>query len=107
DPEGQAGLASMTASLLTRGTGSRSADEIHEAIEYVGGQLAAHAGPDASTVTAGATSENLQLALELVADVALRPSFPKKEFDTHQRRVLAELATELDEPSVVGDRAML
>jgi len=107
DPAGKAGLASMTAGLLTRGTESRSADEIHEAIEYVGGQLCAHAGPDATTVTAGVTSENLPLALELVADVALRPSFKKKEFDTHQRRVLAELATELDEPSVVGDRALL
>ncbi len=107
DPEGQAGLASMTAALLKRGTESRSADDIHDAIEYVGGHLESAAGPDATVITAGVTSENLPLALELVADVALSPSFPKKEFDTHQRRVLAELAQELDDPGVVGDRAML
>ncbi len=107
DPQGQAGLASMTAALLRRGTENRSADEIHETIEYVGGHLEAAAGPDATAITAGVTSENLALALELVADVALHPTFPKKEFDTHQRRVLAELAQELDEPSVVADRAML
>lgn len=107
DPAGKPGLASMTASLLRRGTESRTADEIHEAIEYVGGSLESAAGPDATIVTAGVTSENLALALELVADVTLHPSFPKKEFDTHQRRMLAELAQELDDPGVVGDRAML
>lgn len=107
DPAGKAGLASMTASLLRRGTENRSADEIHQAIEYVGGHLDTHAGPDATTVSAGVTSENLALALELVADVALHPAFPKKEFDTQQRRTLAELAQELDEPGVVGDRVML
>lgn len=107
DPVEKAGLASMTAQLLRRGTSHRSADEIHQAIEFVGGQLESHAGPDATTITATATSENLALALELVADVTLHPSFPKAEFDLQRRRVLAELVQELDEPSVVGDRAML
>lgn len=107
DPAGKAGLASMTATLLRRGTENRTADEIHDAIEYVGGHLESAAGPDATVITAGVTSENLPLALELVADVALHPTFPKKEFDTQQRRVLAELAQELDDPGVVGDRAML
>lgn len=107
DPEGKAGLASFTAGLLRRGTESRSADEIVGAIEYVGGSLDAAAGPDASTVTASVTSENLPLALELVADVALHPSFPKNEFELHKRRVIAELAQELDDPGVVADRVML
>lgn len=107
DPEGKAGLASFMAGLLRRGTETRTADEIVGAIEFVGGSLDAAAGPDASTVSASVTSENLALALELVADVALHPSFPKGEFDTHKRRVLAELAQELDDPAAVADRHTL
>lgn len=107
DPAGKAGLASFMSGLLRRGTEGRSADEIVGAIEFVGGSLDAASGPDASTVNASVTSENLALAMELVADVALRPSFPKGEFDTHKRRVLAELAQELDDPAAVADRHTL
>lgn len=107
DPVGKEGIASLTGSLLRRGTEERSADEIHEAIEYVGGSLDAAAGPDATTVVSSVTSENLPLAMELVAEVALRPSFPRREFETLQRRTLAELAQELDDAGAVGDRLML
>ncbi|AKU91297.1 M16 family metallopeptidase [Vulgatibacter incomptus] len=107
DPKGKAGLASFTAGLLRRGTTTRSADEIDGSIEFVGGALDTGAGRDASSVSASATSENLPLALELVADVGLHPSFPKAEFELHKRRVTAFLAQALDDPGTVADRAML
>ena len=107
DPPGKAGLASFTAGLLRRGTQSRSADEIDGAIEFVGGRLDTGAGADATSISAGVTSENLPLAIDLVADVALHPSFPEGEFRIHKKRVIAFLAQALDDPGTVADRAML
>ncbi|HEY0840560.1 MAG TPA: pitrilysin family protein [Vulgatibacter sp.] len=107
DPPGKAGLASFTAGLLRRGTTHRSADEIDGAIEFVGGRLDTGAGPDATAISAGVTSEHLPLAMEIVADVALHPSFPESEFRMHKKRVVAFLAQALDDPGTVADRSML
>jgi len=107
DPPGKAGLASFTAGLLRRGTLGRTAEEIDGAIEFVGGRLDTGAGPDATAISAGVTSEHLPLAIDLVADVALHPSFPEGEFRTHKKRVIAFLAQALDDPGTVADRAML
>lgn len=107
DPQGKAGLASFTAGLLRRGTTTRTADEIDGAIEFVGGRLDTGAGPDATAISAGVTSEHLPLAIDLVADVALHPSFPEGEFRIHKKRVIAFLAQALDDPGTVADRAML
>lgn len=107
DPAGKPGLASFTAGLLRRGTTHRSADDIDGAIEFVGGRLDTGAGPDATSVSAGVTSEHLPLAMEIVADVALHPSFPESEFRMHKKRVVAFLAQALDDPGTVADRAML
>lgn len=107
DPRGKAGLASFTAELLRRGTRDRSADELDGTIELVGGRLDADAGADATFAVASVPSENLEVALDVVADVAVRPSFPRNEFDSLRERTLAELARNLDDPSAVADRSIL
>lgn len=107
DPAGKKGLASFTAGLMRRGTKSRSADEIDGAIEFVGGTLETGAGQDATVISASVTSEHLALALDIVGDVALNPSFPKEEFQVQKRRLVGLLTQALDDPGTVADRAML
>lgn len=107
DPAGKSGLAAFTADLLRRGTKARSADEIDGTIELVGGRLDTDAGADSSAVLATVPSENLAVAMDVVADVAVRPSFPRAEVDSQRQRSLAELARNLDDPSAVADRSIL
>ena len=45
------GVAQMTANMLTQGTKRRSAKDIAEAIDFVGGSLGAASGKDATTVS--------------------------------------------------------
>ena len=47
DPAGKEGLASMTADLLTKGAGNRTAEQVSEAIEGVGGNISAGTSDDA------------------------------------------------------------
>src|SRR5213596_1654926 len=53
DPANLAGVADMTASLLTRGTTTRAATQIAEQIEALGGSVGAGAGWDSSVVSTG------------------------------------------------------
>jgi zinc protease len=68
DPAGKEGVASLTAQLLTKGAGSRNADEIAETIEGVGGTLTASAGRDFLTIDADVLSPQAELAFDLSSE---------------------------------------
>jgi zinc protease len=91
EPAGKAGLADATASLLTKGTASRSAQQIAETIDFVGGNLSAGAGTEVGFASAAVTTDQLGLGFELLADVVLRPSFPQEELDRWRRQALSDL----------------
>jgi zinc protease len=74
----KAGLASMTAELLRRGTSSRSAQQVAEAIDRVGGSLRASAGEDATQASVEVVTSALETGVELLSDVVQRPASPRK-----------------------------
>jgi zinc protease len=88
----KAGLPGATAALLTKGTASRSAQQIAGAIDGIGGTLEAVAGTDFTSVSARVTSDQLAFALDLLADVALHPSFPAAEVERWRRQTVSSLA---------------
>lgn len=104
DPVEKIGLAEMTAGLLTQGTRSRTAQQIAETIEGVGGNLSASAGLDYSTVSATVLADQLPLAMELVSDVTLRPTFPADELETLRKQTLTGLEIALSQPGEIADR---
>lgn len=88
----QAGLAQAEADLLTEGTASRTSLQIAQTADALGGDIGAGAGPDFLTLSASALSQNAQRMFELMADVALHPSFPESEVALHKSDMLQELA---------------
>jgi predicted Zn-dependent peptidase len=105
DPAGKFGVANLTASLLLEGAGSRSALEIADAVDYLGADLVANAGSDGSAVRLHVPVARLADALPIMADVALRPTFPNDEL----RRLRAERLTNVlqarDDPETIGQLA--
>jgi zinc protease len=104
DPSGKAGVASMVGDLLTKGTATRSADEIAAAIEGVGGSLSASSGEDFFTLAATVLADGVDLAFELMGDVLTRATFPDDEIELTRRRVLSALDVERSQPEAVADR---
>ncbi|MBA4157886.1 MAG: insulinase family protein [Gemmatimonadetes bacterium] len=104
DPAAQAGLAGIAADLVTKGTATRTATQIAETIEGVGGRLNSSAGNDWLTVSATVLTEHVPLAFDLVSDVALRPSFPQTEFDLARRQTLSGLQAQLGQPGAIAQR---
>jgi zinc protease len=87
----KAGLSEAVASLLTKGTARRSAPEIAQAIDEVGGSLDSSSATDFATASARVTSDQLDLALDLLSDVALHPTFPDEEIDRWRNQALSDL----------------
>jgi predicted Zn-dependent peptidase len=105
DPAGKEGLATLTADLLDEGTTTRSALQIADQASFLGVELGAAAGWDASQVTLHTTTERLDSALALLADVVTRPTFPAAEVARVKHERLTGLLQLRDEPTEIADRA--
>jgi zinc protease len=105
DPAGRTGLAALTAGLMTKGTPTRSAVEIAEAIDFIGGSLSSSVEEDLSTVTLTALKKDLSTALGLMSDVVLHPSFPAAEVDRVRRETLSGILAAKDDPEAVAEKA--
>ena len=110
DPKDWPGVAQMTANLLTQGTQKRSARDIAEAIDFVGGSLTASAGKDSTTVTLDIVKKDVHIGLELMSDVVLHPAFQADELERQRQQLLSNLTVEYSDPdylaSVVFSRAL-
>ncbi len=100
----KAGLASLTASLLTEGTEKRTASEISEAVEFVGATLNASGGDDYITVNLSVLSKDLELGFELLSDVLLNPSFPEDEITKKIERIKGSLIAREEDPGFVASK---
>ena len=105
DPAGKAGLATLTANMLDEGAGTRDALALAEEIGYLAIRLGTFAGLEQSTLTLHSTRTTLDSAMALLADVALRPTFPEKEFARLKSERLTALLQEQDRGPAMADRA--
>jgi predicted Zn-dependent peptidase len=104
DPAGKEGLSELAAELLSKGTATRSAEQIAATIEGVGGHLSASSSEDFLTISADALSDQLELVFDLLGDVTLHSSFPTSELELARTRALSALALQLSQPGAVAQR---
>ena len=102
DPEAKAGLAIMVSRLLDEGTENRTSLEIADAIESVGGAIEADGSFERIMATAGVLKKDVDLGLELLSDLLIRPIFPEEYVDKEKERTLAEIVSAQDRPQVVA-----
>jgi predicted Zn-dependent peptidase len=105
DPADAFGLASLTAAMLDEGAGSRSALELADAVDYLGASLATTASFDASAVRLNVPVSRLTVALPLMADVVLRPTFPDAELNRLRQERLTALLQAKDDPASIAPLA--
>jgi zinc protease len=79
DPAGKEGTASLTASLLRKGTATRTSEQISSEIDFMGMQYSADVDQDSSRLSADFLKKDTDSALALLADLVMHPSFPDSE----------------------------
>ncbi|HVK81170.1 MAG TPA: pitrilysin family protein [Verrucomicrobiae bacterium] len=106
DPANRAGLASVTADLLNKGTTTRSATDIARAVESLGAQIGATAGPDSSAVSLQTRADRAGDAFAIYADVIRNPTFAGEELERSRQQFLDGLQVALSEPGSIAGMAM-
>ena len=102
ESEERAGSAVMVSRLLDEGTPTRSSLEIAEAIESVGGAIDCDCSYERSSTFLGVLGRDVDLGLELVADIIMNPLFSEDSLSKERERMLAEIRSAMDRPQVVA-----
>lgn len=102
DPAELSGLAELTASLLTKGTKTRTAPEIAQAIEALGGTIESGAGWDASRAFINVMSPKIDPAMAILADVVRNPVFKEDEIERLRQQYLDNLSVTLRQPGALA-----
>jgi zinc protease len=97
------GLASLAGELLTKGTTTRSALQVAEEIDYVGGQLASGSDWDATYVNATVLTKHRDVGFSLLADVALNPMFSEEEVERGRQQRLTTLIRRKDDAGYLAE----
>jgi zinc protease len=107
DPPDKPGVANLVAQLMTQGTKTRTAPQISEAIEFVGGSLSLDAGQELTRISLAVLSKDLDLGLELMADILLNPTFAPAELERKKQEVIAGIKRDQEDPGTVSWQAFL
>jgi zinc protease len=102
DPPGLEGLAETTASVLTRGTKTRSAEQIARGIEALGATLVSEATWDASWANSSVMSSKLREALVYISDVARNATFSDEEIERQRQQALDSVRVALRQPAALA-----
>ena len=105
DPAGKVGMADLVAAMLTEGTANRTALQIADQAAFLGIQLNASSSWERSTIALHAPTAQLDSALALFSDVALRPAFPAADLERVRKVRLTALQQLRDRAPAIADRA--
>lgn len=102
DPANRAGVSSLSAELLTKGTSTRSATQIARAVEGLGGAIGSSAGSDGAAVDVTVKSDQLAPAMAILADVAINPAFAPEEIERARTQQVDAVTLALKDPAQVA-----
>ncbi len=106
DPPELPGLSDVLTHMLTEGTASRTSRQIADEVARIGATLNAGANSDYSTVAASALASYADTIFELLADVALRPSFPEDELQLTKQNTQQNMIAQRAQPSFLASERL-
>jgi len=92
------GLSNFAQRVMVRGTTARSAQQIVEAAEDLGGSVDASADVEYAEIRGSALAVHAAALLELIAEIALTPTFPPEEVERERRLITSQIQTRTETP---------
>lgn len=99
------GVSNLLANLLTKGTASKTPEELEETIDKLGATINIYSGQENITVSGTSLARNYQKTLDLVEEILLEPRWDKKEFELAKQRVLSQIAQQSANPNSIASIA--
>ena len=94
----RSGIAHFVEHMLFKGTATRSAEDIAQSIDSIGGQLDAFTAKEYASYYIKVLDEHLPLAVDLLSDIVLRPAFAADEIEREKKVILEEIKMVEDTP---------
>ena len=94
----RSGIAHFVEHMLFKGTDTRSAEDIAQSIDSIGGQLDAFTAKEYASYYIKVLDEHLPLAVDLLSDIVLRPAFVPEEIEREKKVILEEIKMVEDTP---------
>jgi predicted Zn-dependent peptidase len=98
EPQEQSGIAHFVEHMLFKGTATRSAEDIAQTIDSIGGQMDAFTAKEYASYYIKVLDEHLPRALEVLADIVMRPAFAAEDIEREKKVVLEEIKMVEDTP---------
>lgn len=103
DPQGKPGVAGLVGSLLDQGTTTRSAQEIADQVDFIGGSLGAGAAADLTFANIVVMKDSFDVGLDLLHDLVRNPAFAPEEIARQKEQALSALQVNSRDPDYVAD----
>ena len=103
DQKGKLGLAHLAASLLDQGTTTRSAQEMNDDIDFIGGVMGAGAGTDLTFVQMIVMKDSFEKGLRMLSDMARHPAFSPNEIERQRQQMMSGLQVSLEDPEFIAN----
>ena len=97
------GLAHLAASLLDQGTTTKSAEQMNDAIDFIGGAMGAGAGTDLTFVNMVVMKDSFDAGLRMLSDMARQPAFAPAEIERQRQQMLSGLQVSLEDPEYIAN----
>ena len=98
EPGEQAGIAHFVEHMLFKGTATRSAEDIAQTIDSIGGQMDAFTAKEYASYYIKVLDEHLPLAVEILSDIVMRPAFTPEDIEREKKVVVEEIKMVEDTP---------
>jgi predicted Zn-dependent peptidase len=92
------GIAHFVEHMLFKGTATRSAEDIAQAIDSIGGQLDAFTAKEYASYYIKVLDEHLPLAIDILSDIVLNPAFSPDDIEREKKVVVEEIKMVEDTP---------
>ena len=98
EPSEQSGIAHFVEHMLFKGTANRSAENIAQTIDSIGGQMDAFTAKEYASYYIKVLDEHLPLAVDVLSDIVRRPAFSADDIQREKKVVLEEIKMVEDTP---------
>jgi zinc protease len=103
DPKDKLGLAHLAASLLDQGVKNMSAQEMNDAVDFIGGAMGAGAGNDLTFCNMVVMKDSFETGLRMLSDMARYPAFAPAEVERQRQQMLSGLQVSAEDPGYIAN----
>lgn len=103
DPKSKLGLARLASSLLDQGTTTRTAQQMQDDIDFIGGEMGAGTAADLTNLTMVVMKDSFETGMRMLSDMARHPAFAPAELERQRQQMISGLKVSENDPEYVAN----